>query len=183
MGQVAMRDTNEPADEEPWERSVDELFLEVLEELQRQAQWRISQERAGHTLQPTALVHEVYVRLSRGPRLRWKSRVEFLRYAGRIMKNALIDYARARNTIKRTKNPLLGSVTEYFEEQGFEILALGEAIEGLEEKSEEAARLVEMHFFAGATTTDLAESLGVSVRTVERKLQFALTQMRRILEL
>ena len=160
-----------------------ELLPLLYQELLRLAGRFMDGERADHTLQPTALVHEAYLRLmvGEGPK-RWESRAHFVRVAAHAMRNVLVDHARARRTTKRgggEKPVPLDGVVAFFEEQQLDLLVLNEALDRLLELDAELGRVVELRFFVGMTTEEISEVLGLSVPTVERRWRVARMWLRK----
>ena len=143
----------------------------VYDELRRLARAFLSRERGGHTLQPTALVHEAYVRLVDQTRVDWQNRAHFYGIAASMMRRVLIDHARAHITGKRGGAAIhlsLDDVQLPIEQRAAGLLALDEALERLAAMDERKCRVVEMRFFGGMTDEEIAESLGVTTRTVLR---------------
>src|SRR6266851_3585763 len=133
-------------------------------------------ERSDNSLQPTALVHEVYLRLIDQNRVNWENRSHFFAIAAQLMRRVLIDHARARNAEKRPKPGLkvpLSDLPIGIEIQTTELLALDEALGRLEALDPRQARIVEMRFIAGLSEEEIAQALGVSVRTVKRDWKVA----------
>lgn len=162
----------------------EELLSLLYTELREQAARCMGGERVGHTLEPTALVHEAWLRLlAEGdePR-RFDDRGHFVRVAARAMRRVLVDHARGRAAEKRGRDwqpvPLDG-VLAGFEERHLDLLALDEALERLAAMDPELARLVELRFFAGLTIAQTAGVLGVSTPTVERQWRVARMWLRR----
>ncbi len=160
------------------DRDAENQLLPVLyEELRGMADRYMRDERNDHTLQPTALVHEAYLRVLGGDAAtEWESRAHFFRVAARAMRNVLVDHARAKRTTKRgsgRKIVPLDSVLAFFEERRLDILALHEALERLMEMDEELGRIVELRFFAGLTIEETSRTLGVSTPTIERRWRVA----------
>lgn len=148
----------------------------VYDELKRQARRLMSKERVNHTLQPTALVHEAFMRLSEQSGVDWKNRSHFYGIASRLMRQILVDHARQHAAAKRGSRPIHFSVDDVqipVEERADSILALDEVLERLEEFDEQQARIVEMRFFGGMNNAEIAESLDISERTVGREWQSA----------
>jgi RNA polymerase sigma factor (TIGR02999 family) len=154
------------------DRSAENALLPlVYAELHRQAATRMRSERPGHTLQPTALVHEVYLRLCASGGGNYRDRAHFFRLAAQLMRRILIDYARRRNAQRRGSG-----VTPALLDESFVVsdVDLGNAIEvddllrKLAQVSPRQAQVVEMRFFAGLQEDDIAVSLGVDERTVRR---------------
>jgi len=158
-----------------WGRGDDEaparLMPLVYEELRRLAAAFLSRERADHTLQPTALVHEAYLRLVDQTRANWQNRAQFYGVASSMMRRVLIDHARAHATAKRGSAALHLSADEVqipLEERAASLVALDAALHKLAQMSERQSKVVEMRFFGGLSDEEIAEVLGVSVRTVLR---------------
>jgi RNA polymerase sigma factor (TIGR02999 family) len=153
--------------------SAEDLLPMVYDELRRLARGFLARERPGHTLQPTALVHEAYMKLANQTRVEWGGRTHFLAVGAKVMRRLLIDHARGRGRVKRggdqfrvTLNEVLTPASE--RELGLdELLALNDALEELAAHSARQAEIVELRFFAGLTVSEVAEYLGVSKRTVE----------------
>jgi len=151
----------------------EELLGLVYGELRDLARTYMANERAGHTLEPTALVHEAWLRLmgAEAPGPGWADRAHFVGVAALAMRRVLVDHARRRAAEKRggaARREPLDLLVETFESRGADLVALGEALERLEALDPELARIVERRFFAGATNAEVALDLGVSERTVER---------------
>jgi len=162
----------------------------VYEELRQMAEARLRIERAGHTLNATALVHEAYVRLVGQERVEWKGRVHFFSLASQAMRRVLMNYAEARNAKKRRGQSVhvdLDSVAESVadsmaEEQADELLALDEALKELEQFNERGARVVEYRFFGGLTHDEIGEAMGLSEATVRRTWRAARAWLRDTLD-
>jgi RNA polymerase sigma factor (TIGR02999 family) len=163
--------------------SADALLSLVYDELHRQAHAYLRRERQGHTLQTTALVHEVYLKLIRQQSIRFESRSHFLAIAARLMRQVLIDYARTKHRAKRggpkENEPLENALTVGVGETNFDLLALDEALTRLAEKEQHLANIVELRFFSGLTVEDTAEVLGISDSTVKRDWQMAKAWLQR----
>lgn len=152
------------------------LIPVVYAELKRQARHMMSRERADHTLQPTALVHEAFLRLQEQTGIDWKDRNHFYGIASRLMRQILVDHARLHATNKRGSNPIHFSLDEIqipIEQRADSIVALDEVLQRLEKLDETQARIVEMRFFGGMNNGEIAESLEISERTVGREWQAA----------
>lgn len=148
----------------------------VYEELKKQARILMSRERPNHTLQATALVHEAFLKLSAQTGVEWQNRSHFFGFASRIMRQILIDHARLYMTDKRGNKPVYFSLDDVqipIEERADSIVVLNEALEKLEKFDEKQAKIVEMKFFGGLNTEEIAEALEISVRTVGREWQSA----------
>jgi len=143
----------------------------VYRELRRRAGRYMRGERPGHTLQPTALVHETYLRLTHTDRTDWQSRAHFYAVASCEMRRILVDHARSRAAAKRggqLERISLEDAAAYCTSRPDELVALDDALLQLAEWAPRAARIVEMLFFGGLTEAEIAEVLGISVRTVKR---------------
>jgi RNA polymerase sigma factor (TIGR02999 family) len=160
------------------------LFEELYEELRRLASSYMRGQSRAHTLQTTALVGEAYLKLAKGQKGRWSSRGHFMAMAARAMRSVLVDHARAKRTDKRrpagTRIRLDGLVTS-IEERSASILDLDQALNTLESMGEapaRAARVVELRFLCGLSMAEIAESLDVPLRTIERDWKFARAWLR-----
>lgn len=156
--------------------ALDELMPLVVAELRRVAASYLQRERPNHTLEPTALVHELYLRLVDQRRVSWSDRVHFFAAAARTMRHLLVDYARARACEKRGSGALTISLDEAGEVGATpetDLLALDRALEHLAVLEPRQARVVELRFFAGLTLEETARSLGVADATVSRDWSFA----------
>ena len=154
----------------------DRLFPLVYGELRRRAAHYLRRERPGHTLQPTALVHEAYLHLAGPKRMAWTGRAHFLAVASQAMRRVLIDHARRKRAGKRwghgVQVPLEeGAATSQPRE--VDLILLDESLDELASLSPGQARLVELRYFGGLTTEEAAEVLGVSHATVERRWNLA----------
>ena len=149
----------------------------VYDELRRQAHRYLSRERAGHTLQTTALVNEAYLKLVKQKNIAWESRSHFLAIAAKLMRQILIDYARTKHRAKRgsPKDRVLleNTLTVGTDETNIDLLALDEALTRLAAKEEYLANVVELRFFSGLSVEDTAKVLGISDSTVKRDWQMA----------
>ncbi|MEJ7578745.1 MAG: sigma-70 family RNA polymerase sigma factor [Pyrinomonadaceae bacterium] len=158
------------------EGAKERLIPFVYDELKRQARMLMSKERANHTLQPTALVHEAFLKLSAQTGIEWKDRSHFYGLASRLMRQILVDHARLYATEKRGNHPIHFSIDDVqipVEERAASILVLDEVLERLKQFDETQARIVEMRFFGGMNNGQIAESLDISERTVGREWQAA----------
>jgi len=163
--------------------ALDALLPVVYAELRRQARRALRREAAGHTLQPTALVHEAYLRLVDQRPARWQSRAHFFGVAARCMRQVLVDAARTRRAAKRGRgaHPItLGDAegvtaapSAGVEDAGVDVLALDAALARLAALDPDQARLVELRYFAGLTGDQAAEALGVSPTTADRYWAYA----------
>ncbi len=155
--------------------ALDRLMELVYKELRALAAFHLQQERPDHTLQPTALVHEAYLRLFERPDIEWESRAHFFRVAARQIRRVLVDHARSRNRHKRSGKLLRVTLSEGAAVAGPEVdmLALDEVLTRLNERSTQDRQIVEMKFFAGLTEQEIASALDISDRTVRRRWVFA----------
>ncbi len=157
-------------------RAADDLLPHFYDELHKMAAACLRRERANHTLQPTALVHEAYLRLVGEKAMRWEDRAHFLAWAARVMRQVLVSHARKRKAEKRGggrgKIPL-DEVTILYEQRTLGLQDLNEALEKLASLDERKARIVEMRFFGDLTVPEVAEVLGLSQTTIEREWRFA----------
>lgn len=158
------------------EDAVNQLLPMVYDELRELAQRHMEAERPDHTLQPTALAHEAYLRLV-GREISWESRAQFFAVAARAMRRILVDHARRHKSAKRGggreamplelgREPSVSDRTEY-------VLAVDEALNRLAEFDPQSGRVVELRFFGGLNVEETAQVLGVSARTVKRDWQLA----------
>jgi len=148
----------------------------VYQELKRSARFLMSKERADHTLQPTALVHEAFLKLTRLTEIKWQDRRHFHRFVSQLMRQILVDHARRHAAAKRGNRPINFSMDDLqvpAEERAVSILFLDEALERLAEFDEQQARVVEMRYFGGMKNDEIAEALEISVRTVIREWESA----------
>jgi RNA polymerase sigma factor (TIGR02999 family) len=154
----------------------------VYRELRLLAARYLQAERTGHTLQPTALVHELYLRLVQQDHADWKDRAHFLAVAAQLMRRILVDYARARAAAKRdgmaTRIEIAGFELSGEAPRTEEILAVDEALDRLAELDPQQTRVVELRYFAGLTIEETAEALGISARTVKREWAMASAWLR-----
>ncbi|HLL72169.1 MAG TPA: sigma-70 family RNA polymerase sigma factor [Pyrinomonadaceae bacterium] len=143
----------------------------VYDELRRLARAFLSRERGGHTLQPTALVNEAYLRLVDQRSVSWQNRAHFYGIAASMMRRVLVDHARAHATAKRGGAAVhlsLEDVQVSIEERAASLISLDEALERLGQMDERKSKIVEMRFFGGLSDEEIAEVLSISVRTVLR---------------
>jgi RNA polymerase sigma factor (TIGR02999 family) len=156
--------------------SPDFLVTVLYQELHRLAAGCLRRERPNHTLQPTALVNEAYLRLALQNQPRANDRVQFLAVASHLMREVLIDYARTRNRAKRGGG-LAPIQVEDFDQLAaageVDLLALDEALDGLERIDSQQRRIVEMRYFGGLSIEETAQVLGVSPATVKRDWRMA----------
>ncbi|MEZ5424676.1 MAG: sigma-70 family RNA polymerase sigma factor [Pyrinomonadaceae bacterium] len=158
------------------EDAKERLIPFVYEELKRQARIFMASERSDHTLQPTALVHEAFLRLAKQSGVDWRDRRHFYGIASRLMRQILVDHARSKAAAKRGTNPIHFSIDDLqipTEDRASSIIALHEVLKQLEQFDERQAEIVEMRFFGGLSNKEIAESLEISERTVLREWQSA----------
>jgi RNA polymerase sigma factor (TIGR02999 family) len=148
----------------------EQLVPIVYEELRRLAHHYMRAERAGHTLQTTALVNEVYLRLAGIDALQWRDRVHFFAMAATLMRRVLVDYARQRGREKRGGGVAVTSLDEdaAAPQPAVDVVALDEALGRLAAVDPQQGRVVELRFFAGLSVEETAEALGISPATVKR---------------
>ncbi len=148
----------------------------VYEELRRRAADCLRRERRDHTLQPTALVHEAYVKLVEQNRAQWKDRTHFCSVAAQLMRRILVKYAEAHNADKRggqLRKIYLDETRELAQERAPDLLALDDALKGLAVSHPRESEIVELKFFGGLNAKEIGEVLNVSTKTVLRDWQFA----------
>lgn len=152
--------------------AMDRLLPLVYEQLRQLARRALRRERPNHTLSPTGLVHEAYLKLVQLDRIGWQGRAHFFAVSARAMRQILISHARARKADKRgagAEHVPIDSVLVAAQERPGELVALDDALTRLEALSERQARVVECRFFAGMGVDETAEALGVSPATVKRE--------------
>ena len=158
------------------EGALEQLVPIVHQELRRLARRQMAGERPGHTLQPTALVNEAYLRLVDLKQIQWQNRAHFFAMAARLMRRILVDFARSRRYQKRGGGAKQVSFTEALEiaaSQPADVVALDEALAALARVDERKSRVVELRFFGGLSIEETAEVLSVSRETVKRDWTFA----------
>ena len=157
--------------------SADALLKLVYTELRRKAHNYLRKERAGHTLQTTALVHEAYLKLAEQRSVAWESRSHFYAIAATMMRRILIDYAKSKHRVRRggvhSDLPLENALTIRVSETDFDLVALDEALNRLAAKEAHLAKVVELRFFSGLDVVETAEVLGVSESTIKRDWRMA----------
>lgn len=170
--------TENPADKatdlDPQVRAgTDDAVDVVYHELRALAAYHMAQERVGHTLQPTALVHEVYLRLAT-QRVGWQNRAHFMCIAAQQIRRVLVDHARAHNSRKRGGGMMRVTLSDLVAgDQEFDLLELNQAMERLADQSPQDCQIVELKYFAGLKEEEIAEVMEISVRTVRRRWAFA----------
>jgi RNA polymerase sigma factor (TIGR02999 family) len=156
---------------------VNDIFPLIYDELKKLAGNYLKRERSNHTLQPTALVHEAYLKLTDQTRLNWQNRAHFVGMAATMMRQILIDHARRHRAGKRGGEhenlPLEDEFIIASGEKSFDLIALDEALKDLAKFDEFKSRLVELRYFGGLSVEETAEILGVSEITVKRHWRMA----------
>jgi RNA polymerase sigma factor (TIGR02999 family) len=158
------------------EPAFNEMLPVIYKELRRLAAYHLKRERKGHTLQATALVHEAYLRLINQGEVDWKNRAHFFAFASKIMRHILVSHARKRAAGKRGGNDqrVSLSVAELSsKKKEVDLITLDDALKRLAKRDLRKSRVVELKFFAGLTTDEIAELLQISGPTVEREWNFA----------
>jgi RNA polymerase sigma factor (TIGR02999 family) len=156
--------------------ALERLIPIVYEELRQTARRYMRRERPGHTLQTTALVNEVYLRLVDADRIGWQNRAHFLAVSAQLMRRVLVDFARRRQQLKRGgrfEQVTLDEPLIIAPGRDVDLLALDEALEALAKISHRQAQVIELRYFAGLSEDETAEALGVAVRTVRRDWSLA----------
>ena len=165
--------------------ALDQLMPAIYQELHKIAGSYLRRERAEHTLQPTALIHEAYLRLV-GPNVpSFKSRTHFYGVAAHVMRQILVEHARARGAAKRGaggRKVSLDDVTLFSAERTADLVALDDALTTLAGFDERKSKVIELRFFAGLSLDDTADALGVSVATISRELRLAQAWLQRELD-
>lgn len=165
-------------------QALERLMPLVYEELHELARRQLGHERPDHSLQPTALLHEAYLRLV-GADMQWDGRVHFFAVVARVMRHVLVDHARGRARDKRGGGLTLVTLDEGLAAgatAASDILALNDALERLAKLDERRARAIELHYFGGLTYEEVATAMEISPATVHRELRLAKAWLRRELE-
>ena len=175
--QAGMSDQDSPQEvekadvkEDVISRDADRLISNVYNDLRALAASFLNRETSGHTLQPTALVNEAYLKLAHQDHVIWKSRTHFVAVAAEAMRRILVDHARGRNRLKRGGDRtriLLHDDLKISQNDTEDVLAVDEAIGRLQDRDQRQAKIVELRFFGGLSVQEVADVLGVSKRTVE----------------
>jgi RNA polymerase sigma-70 factor (ECF subfamily) len=163
-----------------WQRgdpgAPERLFPLIYDELRRRASYYISRERKDHTLQPTALVHEAYLRMVDQTSPSIENRLHFYAIASRVMRQVLVDHARSRNAEKRggaAQRLAIDDIQISADHAAGDVLQLNEALGRLEKLDKRKCNVVDMRFFGGLKESEIAAVLGVNEKTVRRDWQFA----------
>jgi RNA polymerase sigma factor (TIGR02999 family) len=157
-------------------QALDQLMPLVLQELKKIARNFMRGQRVGHTLQTTALVNEAYVRLVDSSRVNWQDRSHFFAISAQLMRRILVDIARRKNSLKRGGERVQVSLADDVKaapQKETDVVALDEALERLAQLNPRHSQIVELKYFGGLTEEDIAETLGISVRTVRRDWNLA----------
>lgn len=160
-------------------QSIDAILPLVYDELKRIAAYRLALERSNHTLQPTALVHEAYLRLAEQHAVKWRNRAHFFAVASEMMRRILVNYALERKAKKRNEGRTCTALDAAENLAGsqagneVDLISLDDALSELADFDPDAARVVELKFFGGLTNEEAAEVLGVSDSTVKRDWRMA----------
>jgi RNA polymerase sigma factor (TIGR02999 family) len=158
-----------------------ELMTQVYEELRRMASGHLRHELANHTLQPTALVHEAYLRLVDQRRVKWRNRAQFYGVAAQIMRRILVDHARSQHAAKRGAGWELVSLADHdppADAERVDVIALDEALVRLATFDGQQSRVVELRYFGGLTIEETAEVMRISPATVVREWTIARAWLR-----
>ena len=160
----------------------EKLMALVYDDLRKLAAWQLQSERPDHTLRPTALVHEVYLKLTAQNPIQWHDKAHFFALAAQVMRHILVDYARNRQREKRGGGSArIGledalNLSSHFDP---ELIALDETLEALAKKDPRKGLIVELRYFGGLSIEETAEALGVSATTVRREWTMAKAWLRR----
>jgi len=158
------------------EAALERLIPAVYQELRRMADHYLRGEDSGHSLQPTALVHEAYLRLIDQTKVEWQNRAHFFGVAAQMMRRILIDHAKAKHRVKRggtAVKVMLDENANFTQERASELLALDDALQRLARMDERKSRIVELRYFGGLTVEETAQVLGISDKTVMRDWNLA----------
>ncbi len=165
------------------ETAPDRLLPLVYDDLRRLARAYFANEKSEHTLQPTALVHEAYIRLVNWENVDWQNRAHFFAVAAQVMRKILIDHARRKNARKRGgQRILLDEAVSFSNEKELDLVKLDEALQTLEKLDARQARIVELRFFGGLSIEETAYILKTSETTVKREWTFAKALFQRELQ-
>jgi RNA polymerase sigma-70 factor (ECF subfamily) len=176
---AALRTSDTP---DPQARPVDELVPLVYDELRRVAARYLRREAQGNTLQPTALVHEAFLKLAGQRRVDWQGRTHVLAIGAKAMRRILVDHAKRKRRVKRgggMKRIELDEAAALSPQRDEDLLAIDEALDKLAHIDERQATIVELRFFGGMTVEEVAQVLGVSKRTVESEWTMVRAWLRR----
>ena len=158
------------------ESALEALMPVVYDELHRMARAYMNRQRAGHTLQTTALVNEAYLRLIDSSKVQWQNRAHFFAVSAQLMRRILVDFARARGNQKRgggAERVSIDRALEFSPEKSADLVALDDALKTLAEMNARQAQVVELRYFGGLSEDEVAEVLKTSARTVRRDWSLA----------
>lgn len=158
------------------EDALNKLIPLVHAELRQAAKRYMRRERAGHTLQTSALVNEVYLRLIEARNVEWRDRAHFFAISAQLMRRVLVDFARRRNQLKRggeARHISIEEALDVSDERGADVIALDDALNELAKLNQRQSRVVELRFFGGLTEEEIAEVLKISPRTVRNDWRLA----------
>lgn len=164
------------------EKARDELMMLVYDQLHQLAVTYLRRERREHTLQPTALINELFLKFSEQHRMSWQNRAQFFGVAAQLMRRILVDYARAHCASKRGGDRLcvsLRDIPSFGSQPDADLLALHDALNELAKLDPAQGRLVELRFFGGLTIKETAEVMGIGHATVEREWKMAKAYLKR----
>lgn len=167
------------------EQALARLLPIVYQELRKIADAYLHNERADHTLQPTALIHEVYLRLVDQSLPQWQNRAHFYGVAAQLMRQILVEHARGRAALKRGGGKQKFSLDEslvFSEEKAAELVALDDALLALAKLDKRKVRIIEMRYFGGLSLEETAEALGLSITTISDEQRLARAWLRREME-
>lgn len=167
------------------ERALDRIVPRVHDELQKIARRCMRGERRDHSLQPTALLNEAYLRLVDVRRINWQSRTHFLAMSARIMRRVLVEAARARRYRRRGNDPCRVTLSDGLvlsDPPDVDVIALNEALDEFARIDERKSRVVELRYFGGMTVEETAQALGISAETVARDWRLARAWLRNRVE-
>ena len=156
--------------------ALEKLLPVVYDELRRLAAHLLSRERSDHTLQPTALVHEAYLKLIDQQQVEWQNRAQFFALSAQIMRNILVDYARKNMAGKRgggARKISLEDVITQSTERAEELVVLDEALQELAKFDARKSRIIELRYFGGLNLEEIEEVVGISIATIRRDMRFA----------
>ncbi len=165
--------------------ALDQLLPLIYQELRRLAESYLRRERSDHTLQPTALIHEAYLRLIDRDHPEWESRTHFYGVTSRLMRQVLIEHARRHSAVKRggqDRKVTLEEAVIFSPGRTAEMLALDEALNRLSDFDDRKVRVIELRYFGGLGVEEIAKALDISVATVRREMRLAEAWLRRELE-
>lgn len=167
------------------EVALSQLLPVVYQELHRLAQYYLRREQSGHTLQPTALINEAYLRMVKQDFPEWQSRRHFYGVASQLMRQILVEHARARAAEKRGGGGQKYSLDEaltFSEDKAVELVALDDALSALAQFDERKVRIIELRYFGGLSLEETADVLGISIATIGHEMRLARAWLRREME-